>query len=603
MRLLSLFTLALIALPPALLAAVEVTARFNPPRIALGDPAQYIVEITESGSAQLDVERVRALEIPQPEGLNLRNLRNSNSQQTRIINGTVERSATQSLIIDAAPSKVGRHTIPAYAFDYKGERLQVPAATLEVVERSADAGPSREEQVFLQADLPDSLYIGQTIALDLKLYITEDVQLSGLNSFNRSADGFTISELPDDFSESVETVKGRRYRVLTWPLTLTPIRTGEQALSFQFALTARLPNQQRSRDPLRRSPFGGSPFGGSLLEEFFGRTEQLNVFTDSLAIDVKSLPQAGKPESFSGAIGDFAIEVGADAEQAQQGEPIMLSLVLKGQGNFERINGPAFPESPDWRHYDPETKFEAADALGLSGSKRFDYVFIPQRAGTLQLPATRFSYFDPEQQEYVELTAPPIPIQVAAAKNIPAPALQTPALNLPETELKLSKSLTAEEALLTLDYRPQPPRPVGYAILRSPVFIGLNTAAGLLVLGSALALHRRQRQRADPSYPVRAAARQALKEARQGYLRALQHNDAEAFYRHGQQALRHAATLRTGRSMASAESTEIAALLSGAAAEECRKFFEAANAHRFGGPTHRQLSGAQQQLENVLNAL
>jgi len=598
MRLLSLLTIVLIALPSTLLAEAQVSARFNPPRIVMGDPSQYIVEITESDSSQPQVERITALPISQPEGLNLRNGRTSISQQANNINGVAEYKVTQSLIIEAAPSKIGRYTIPAYAFDYKGERLQIPAATLEVVERSADAGPTRSEQLFLQADLPGSLYIGQTIAFDLKLYVAEDVRLNRLNSFDRGADGFTISERTEDFRESVETVKGHRYIVRSWPFTLTPIRTGEQELSFQFGLTARLPNQERSRDP-----FGGSPFGGSLLEEFFGRTERLNVYTDSLLIDVQPLPEEGKPESFSGAIGGFAMEVGADSDQANQGEPIMLSVVLKGRGNFDRINGPDFPESPDWRHYEPERKLEPADALGLSGSKRFDYVFIPQRSGQLELPETRFSYFDPEQKEYVELTAPPIPIEVLAVKSITAPAPQIPASERPKTDLKLSKSLTAEETLLTLDYRPKPPRPVGSAILRSPTFIGLNTAAGLFLVGSAIALSRRKRHRADPTYPVRAAARQSLKEARQAYLQALQQNDAEAFYRHGQQAIRHAATLRIGRSMQSADSVEIASLLSGQAVEDCCGFFEAANAHRFGGHSHINLSDAQQQLENILKAL
>lgn len=598
MRLLSLFSIILISLPSALVAEVEVSARFNPPRIATGDQAQYVVEVTESGRGQLDIERISSLEIPQPDGLNLRNLRNSNSQQTRIINGTMERSVTQRLIIDASPPQEGDYTIPAYSFDYKGERLEVPAATLEVVERSADAGPTRDEQVFLQADLPDSLYLGQTIALDLKLFIAEDVQLRGLNSFDRSADGFTISELPDDFREDVERVDGRRYRTLTWPLTLTPIQTGEQPLSFQFGLTARLPDRDQRRDRSRQSPFGGS-----LLDDFFGRTERLNIYTDQLSVDVRPLPEEGQPESFSGAIGDLAMEVGADDEQALQGEPIMLSVTLKGRGNFERMDGPSFPENQDWRHYDPETQFEAGDALGLSGSQRFDYVFIPQRAGKRQLPETKFSYFDPEQEEYVELSAPPIPVEVLPATNNPASTPSTSPPDMPESDLELSKSLTPEEALLTLDYRPEPPRPVGYAILRSPGFISLNILAGILLAGSAVILSRRRRDREDPSYPLRAAARQSLKQARPAYLRALQQNDAEAFYKHGQLAIRLAATLRTGRSMQSADSTEIEALLSGRTAEDCRGFFEAADAHRFGHQPPIHLSGARQQLENILKAL
>lgn len=599
MRLFITFLITLVSTPASLLAEIQATARFNPPRVALGDPAQYIVEVTETTtSGQPEVERITSLPLPQSHGLNLRNGRTSSSQQAKIINGTAEYTVTQSLVIDASAPSVGSYTIPAYAMEYKGERLSVPAATLQVLERSADAGPTRDELIFLKTELPEILYVGQQIPLDLKLFVAEEAQLRGLNSFDRSADGFTISELPDDAREGVEIANGRRYRTLTWPLTLAPIQTGEQELSFQFGLTVRLPNQNNDKDR-----FGRSPFGGSLFDDFFGRSERVNVYTEPLAIQVLPLPEKGQPASFSGAIGDFAIEVGADAEEAVQGEPIMLSLVIKGRGNFERINGPSFPENADWRYYDPESKFEASDTLGLSGSKRFDYVFIPQKAGDLEIPETRFSYFDPQKEAYVELTAPPIPVKIEAAKTNFTPQSALPTAKLPESDLELSKSLTSEEALLTLNYQPKPARSVGYAILKSPSFISLNALTGLALVGWALALARRKRNREDPTYPARSAAKEGLKASRQAYLKALQASDAEAFYKHGQQAIRQAATIRTGHSRQSADSAEIASLLSDEAAEDCRSFFATANAHRFGGHSRKDLKQSQQEIERILKAL
>jgi len=583
-----------------LLAETTVTARFNPPRIAMGDRAQYIVELSETDSSrQPEVERVSQLPIPQTSAVRLSNGRISNSSQSRLINGAAEFSVTQSFIIDASPTKIGGATIPAYTFKYKGSTIEVPAATLQVVERSADAAPTQDELIFLKAELPDTLYVGQTIAFNIKLYVEEDVQLRNLNSFDRSADGFTISELPEDTSEGIELLNEWRYRTLTWPLTLTPIQTGEQQISFQFTLTARLPSDGKSRDP-----FGGrSPFGGSLLDDLLGRSERLNVYTDNISINVRPLPENGQPESFSGAIGDLALEVGADAEQAVENEPIMLSVVLKGQANFERITGPEFADSPDWKHYAPEIKFEASDALGLKGSQRFDYVFIPQRAGDLELPETRFSYFDPKKEEYVELTAPAITVKVTPGQQSfgPAPIQAQPAAA--KNDLALSKKLTPEKALLTLEYRPKPARPVGYDILSSRTFIGVNVLVGLLLVGSSVALRIRKRNRDDPAYPIRSGARQSLREAKLSYHKAAQAGDAEDFYRNGQFAIRHAATMRTGRSMQSANSADIEMLLDGQAAKDCRDFFAAANAQRFSGNTAKNISDARQQIERILKAL
>jgi hypothetical protein len=600
MRITSIALLFFLIVQNTLLAEITVSARFNPPRIAMGDRAQYIVEISETDSSgQPQAERVTSLPIPTSGGLNLANGRTSSSQQTRIINGAAQYTVTQSLIIDASPPSVGRFTIPGFAFEYKGERLNAPAATLEVLERSADAGPTRDEMIFLTADLPDSLYVGQTVPVDLKLYIAEGVRLNGLHSFDRQADGFTLSELPQDSIESREFHKGRRYRVLTWPMRLTPIQTGDQAINFQFSLTAQLPGNGNSSDP-----FGRSPFGRSLLDDFFGRSERLNVFTDASSIEVRPLPTQGQPESFGGAIGNFSMEVGSDSESTVQGEPIMLSVIIEGEGNFERIDGPSYTESPDWRIYDPERKFEPSDSLGLTGTQRYDYVFLPRRAGNLELPKTVFSYFDPVEKEYVELEAPPIQVSVAPAQNTFAPPPSETPGSPEQPDLSLSRTLTAEEALLTLDYRPKPSRTIGTAILHSPGFIAANTIAALGIAAAAVSLRRMRARREDPSYPIRQAARKALAEHRKASDEALARAHADAFYKHALAAIRNAATAKTAKPMQSANADEIASLLDPNDSKTCRELIAAADANRFGGLAHDQnLETAKQQLDRILKAL
>jgi hypothetical protein len=599
MRIRSLTIIILLVLQSLLQAEITVSARFNPPRIAMGDRAQYIVEIQETTTdRQPQAERVNSLPIPTSGGLNLSNGRTSSRQQTRIINGAAQYTVTQSLIIDAAPPSVGSFTIPGFAFEYKGQRLNAPAATLQVLERSADAGPSRDELIFLKANLPENLYVGQSIPVDLKLYIAEGVRLSGLHSFDRSADGFTLSELPQNSDESTELYEGRRYRVLTWPMRLTPIQTGSQTINFQFSLSAQLPGNNQSRDS-----FGRSPFGRSLFDDFFGRTERLNVYTDEMEINVLPVPSEGQPDSFSGAIGNFSLEVGSDSESTVEGEPIMLSVVIRGEGNFERIDGPAFRESPDWRHYDPEENFEPSDALGLRGSQRYDYVFIPRRSGDLQLPETFFSYFDPEKKEYVELKAPAIDVAVSPAQRSFAPP---PTSDLPETEQPdrtLSRTLTAEEALLTLDYRPKAGHTLGTAILQSPGFIAANALAALGIAAAALTLRRIKANREDPSSPIRQSARKALAENKKAFTDALGRKDADSFYKHALAAIRNAATVRTAAPMQGANAEQIASLLEGNAKKSCRELFAAAEANRFGRSETQRLDESSALVGPILQAL
>jgi len=584
-------------------AEISVTAIFNPPRIALGDKAQYVVEIKESSdSNQPSPERVTSLPIPQSGGLELSNGRTSSSQQTSIINGVAEYSVTQQLIIDAEAPRVGSFTIPTYVFQYRGETLRAPAVTLQVVERPADAGPTTDELIFLRAEAPEQLYVGQTTTIQLKLYISQDVRLSSLNSFDRSADGFTISELPDS-QESSEVDNGRRYRVLTWPLTITPIQTGEQDLNFQFTVSAQVPGQNNNT---ARDPFNGRGFGGSIFGDIFGRSERFNIFTEPTKIEVLPLPTADQPASFTGAIGDFTLKVSTDRPTARADEPIMLSLEISGAGNFDRIGDPLFPESADWRSYDPEPSFQPRSADNvLRGTKRFDYVLIPNRAGTLQIPRINFTYFEPAEQRYTELSAPPISIEVTPS-NLPPSAAPSASITAPLSPpaLPMQKELSMEEALLSLDYRPRAQAHSRTHPLRSTPFWLANSAAGLALIAAGLILRRRRRLAEDPAYAHQYAAKQALREATKSAHAAKEAGEAADFYQHAQAAVRLAATCRTQRNCRTANISELVQVLPPAVHDATRALFAAADAHRFSSrQAPPDLPAAHTQLERILKAL
>lgn len=598
MHLRNAFLILTLFVSSTLLAEIRVSARFEPARVAAGSTSQYIVEIVETdNNKKPTAERITSLPIPSDGGLSLRNGRTSSGQSTRITNGSREYSNTQQLIIDAVSSTPGSFTIPAYIFEYKGGRLQAPAATLTVVERSADAAPTVDELIFLKADAPQQLYVGQTTPIKLKLYVSSSVTLRGLNAFERNADGFTVSELPEESSESVEMFNGRRYRVYSWPLTITPISAGSQDLNFQFTLAAQMPDQRSNRN---------SPFGGGMFDNFFGRSERFNIYTPPTQIDVRTLPSEGKPKSFSGAIGQFNMEVTTDSTSTRVDEPIMLSLKLSGRGNFDRIKGPEMPDTRGWRNYKPESSYEANDSNPLKGVKRFDYVFIPEKAGSLKLPEVKFSFFDPKTEEYVELSSPALSVKVApsnrpkvaAAPTEPEESDAAPAINL-------TKALSPEELLITLDYRPRKGRHIEIDLLSSPLFYGLNSLAFVALTTAGIAIYRRKRLHQNADYALAHQAKQALKVA----VKESQSNDAATFYRSAHEAIRLAATARMKRNLRSADFAELEASfkqsqVADETIKQARALFNEADNHRFSGRTHSaDLQRARTQLNTILKAL
>lgn len=597
-----------ILLPLLLLSALSVTAEvtvralFNPPRIMLGDKARYIVEIKESSSTKMpSMEEVKTLPISRTGGLQLSNGRTSTGgKQTSIFNGTAQYSASQQLIIDAAASTTGKFTIPSYTFQYGGETLRVPAATLEVVERTADAAPRTDELIFLKVDAPEQLYVGQTTKIDLKMYISDQVRLRSLVNFDRSTDGFTISELPDN-QENAESYNGRRYRVLKWPLTITPINSGEQDLNFEFTVAAQMPGQSN-----RREPFGGS-MGNSIIDDFFGRTARYTLYTEPTQIEVLPLPTADQPANFSGAIGSFALEVTTDREETVQGEPIMLSIEVAGEGNFDRISGPTIAENANWRSYEPESKFIPRSASdSLRGTKRFDYVMIPKKAGTLTLPEAAFSYFDPIAKRYVEMKAPKIQIEVSPSNNPPASTTPT-ANSSPSGDAIIAQpiqhELSIEEALLTLDYQKDGATASdGDSIIQRASFWVANTFAALALAASGYITHRKRRLAEDPIFAAKHAAKQELAEARKAATAA---KDIECFYQEAQKAIRLAISCQTGRNLRAATPAEISLCgISDATAKEITDLFDAADAHRFSKTeSSSNLTEAKAGLERILKAI
>ena len=602
MNLRNLIAILLLWTSAGLHADIEVLARFEPSRIAVGGSSQYVVEVIDSSKDTVDssIEQISSIPVPSVNGITLRNGRTSTSQQTSIINGLAEHKVTQQIVIDAIPAKTGTYTIPSYTFEYKDTRLQVPAATLIVVERSANAAPTTNDLIFLKLEAPEKLYVGQTKQVTLKLYVDSTVRLSDY-VIEPNADGFiTTGGPPEEPTESIEMLaNGRRYRVLSWPFTITPVSSGQQDLNFQSTLIAQFPNKRNTRS---------SPFGRSIFDDLFNRTERVNVYTTPVQVDVLPLPKEGQPESFSGAIGQFNIGVSTDAESTRVGEPIMLSLKLSGQGNFSRIQGPKLPEAEGWRSYPPESVFEADASNELRGAKRFDYIFVPEKAGTLELPEISFSFFDPDTQKYVELSSPAIAIDVAPSKvsAIPPPTSSGPgtaSTSLPTDNQ--TKSLTAEEQFQILDYRPTAGRKLPTGTILTPGFYWLNGSFLAIVVIAALLNQRRKCLLRSPHYALVQNAREELKAT----LNKTQSDDADTFFSHAQKAIRLATTIHAKSNLRAADFTTMEAHfrqtgLPETVIEQARALFQAAETYQFSG--HQQpvnLSEFRSQLKTVLKAL
>jgi hypothetical protein len=168
----------------------------------------------------------------------------------------------------------------------------------------------------------------------------------------------------------------------------------------------------------------------------FGQVQVVNdnrrVSAGSKTISVKSLPEAGKPIDFSGAVGRFNFVAKPSKTQLKSGESLDLKVAVSGTGNLKlfTLPKPVVPNSIEM--YDPVHNEQVQTPLsGMNGSITDTYTLIPQFKGKYPIKPLQFSYFDLGTGKYKTITSPEIVVDVldgpssSAATNEPIASAQS----------------------------------------------------------------------------------------------------------------------------------------------------------------------------------
>jgi hypothetical protein len=297
----------------------------------------------------------------------------------------------------------GRYQIPAVAVWVRGRRYVTPALVLTVSgapsPRMAFKGRGPGEEVVLQASAtPQSVFVGEQVTLHVDALFSEDVR-SRLRSAPEyqppNPSGFWVYELPNPISVDFKRVKDQFYEVQTFRRAYFPLTAGSFVLP-----PAKLLYEVR--------------------EGFLNTPETRELTSESIKLDVKPLPTAGRPAAFNGAVGRFLARAQLDPAQVPAGEPATLTLEVEGQGNMKSLPPPALPQLPGVQIYPPseDTHVDMVDGV-VKGSKRFSWVLIPQRPGRLEVPSLEYAYFDPSRQAYGVSRTPTLYLDVSPGGATP----------------------------------------------------------------------------------------------------------------------------------------------------------------------------------------
>lgn len=284
------------------------------------------------------------------------------------------------------PQKTGKFTLKKIRVPYDGKTYVADTLSVTVlpplkkrVEQKAapnsftDAlsGSSHKIEAFVDKTRP---YVNEQVTYVFRHLYTTQLPSSDSPKLP-SMSGFRTREVPST-QWVTKVIDGTKYRVSDIRVALFPIAAGRTTIE---SAKLRLPD---SFD--------------------FGRSDvPKHLLTTPIRIDVRPLPQAGKPANFTGAVGEYQITAEVKETEIRVGAGFTLWLQVFGPGDIETLESPSLPSIPDVALYDPKvtTEVDEVDSK-IQGRRIYEYVVVPARAGSLTIPEIAYSYFHPKKNRY-----------------------------------------------------------------------------------------------------------------------------------------------------------------------------------------------------------
>ena len=391
------------------LSAQKFTAFVNKNKVALNETFQVSFKL----------EGAQPQEIDYPSFADFTVLGGPNtSSSMQFVNGQMSQSVSYSFYL--RPKKQGKLTISSATVKVNNNEMTSEPLTVEVVasqdnsqsgngnSQTQGKNQALEEQlresVFMKALVSKrNVYVGEQLTVTYKLY--ERVRTMNLTPDEPPKyEGFWVEniELKGAMPQN-EVIDGVQYQTLVIKKDIIiPQRAGALTID---PMTLSCIVQVQTQPKRRRSIF----------DSFFNNYEnyKYTFANNAVKINVKPLPDAGKPADFSGLVGDFNLDVEMDKSETETGDPVTFRVKYSGRGNIKSVKEPMLDFPPDFDVFDPKID-EAVSKSGstLSGRRNFDYLIVPRNPGEYKLPSVSFSYFDIERGEYITRNSPEYTLRV-----------------------------------------------------------------------------------------------------------------------------------------------------------------------------------------------
>lgn len=354
------------------------------------------------------------------------------SSSIQIINGKRSSSHQTTFTYILIPKATGTFQLPAATALLSGDRISSTQASIQVVSDGASSsrssgqnggkssgggqtsstgsGEISSNDLFMRLSLSRTeVVIGEPITATLKIYQRANV-VGFENAKFPTFNGFWSQEtyVPNNIEFKRESLDDKIYNTAVLrTYVLIPQQPG--TITIDPAELVCLVN-------IRTAPSTSNSLFDSFFQDEY-RTIRKRVTTPAVKVKVNPLP-AGQPASFGGGVGNFGISARLTTDNLKTHDAASLVITVSGRGNVALLEEPKVNFPPDFEVYDTKTT-ENTDKSngGTSGSKSFEYPFIPRSHGDFTIDPVEYSYYDVNAGKYVTLRTEPLHVKVAKGKG------------------------------------------------------------------------------------------------------------------------------------------------------------------------------------------
>ncbi len=354
------------------------------------------------------------------------------SSSIQIINGKRSSSHQTTFTYILIPKATGTFQLPAATALLSGNRISSTQASIQVVSDGASSSQSSGQKggkssgggqtsstgsgeissndLFMRLSLSRTeVVIGEPITATLKIYQRANV-VGFENAKFPTFNGFWSQEtyVPNNIEFKRESLDDKIYNTAVLrTYVLIPQQSG--TITIDPAELVCLVN-------IRTAPSTSNSLFDSFFQDEY-RTIRKRVTTPAVKVKVNPLP-AGQPASFGGGVGNFGISARLTTDNLKTHDAASLVITVSGRGNVALLEEPKVNFPPDFEVYDTKTT-ENTDKSngGTSGSKSFEYPFIPRSHGDFTIDPVEYSYYDVNAGKYVTLRTEPLHVKVAKGKG------------------------------------------------------------------------------------------------------------------------------------------------------------------------------------------